>query len=51
MISDISAIEALYAAAIIGTPLVLIGVLGLGWLDDWRHHRRRRRADKALRRR
>ena len=47
--SSVSAADALIAAALIGMPLALLGVLGLGWLDDWRHRRQRVRADRAAR--
>ena len=45
--------DALVAAVLIGGPLALAGVLGLGWLDGWRHRRLRARQDKreAARRR
>ena len=48
-----SANDALIAAVLIGGPLALAGVLGLGWLDGWRHRRLRAKEDKraAARRR
>jgi hypothetical protein len=44
-----SANDALIAAVLIGGPLALAGVLGLGWLDDWRHRRHRDREERRER--
>jgi hypothetical protein len=48
-----SANDALIAAVLIGGPLALAGVLGLSWLDGWRHRRGRAKEEKreAARRR
>jgi hypothetical protein len=45
--------DALIAAVLIGAPLALAGVLGLSWLDGWRHRRSRSKEEKreAARRR
>ena len=41
--------DALVAAVLIGTPLTLAGVLGLSWLDGWRHRRGRAKRKSAKR--